>query len=123
MLGAAVIGMDVTHADPELGGDLTLGRRLAPELETEDAHRPTAGIGERLEREGLRAGEVGDQRRSDRTPPVGGLLQQRADLPAVLRSESLDRVDRAEHLGQVGADRVEVERRCRRPRRRPDDGG
>ncbi len=57
----------------------------------------------------LGAGEVGDQRRPDRPPPLRRLVQHRRhDEPARLL-EPLDRVHRAQHLREIGPRSVEIE--------------
>ncbi len=83
---------------------------LPPSSKPRIAHRPPTWVGQRLERQRLRTGEMGDQRRTDRSPPASRLLQHGADLASVFGGQPLDGVDRTEHLGEVGADRLEVER-------------
>ena len=101
--------MDEPHPEAVLDGDLPLRGRGRADREAEHIERPRGGIGERRQGGRLGAGEVGDQRRPDRAPPLRRLVQDRRhDQPARLL-EPFDGVHRTQHLGEIGAGTVEVE--------------
>ena len=104
-----MVRMDVAHLSRNCAVTSRFDGALPPSSNPRIPIAHTAWVGERFQRQRLRAGEVRDQRRADRPAPARRLLEHRSDLPAMLGREAFDGVDGAEHLGQIGADRLEVE--------------
>ena len=105
-----MVGMDVAHPLPEPSRDLLAAGIVALYVEPEDLQGPCSWIGQRFERQRVRSSQVSDQTGPDRSAPARRFLHDRSERSAVLRRQAFDGVDRTEHLRQICAGRVEVER-------------
>ena len=104
-----MVRVHVEHPAPISAHDLAATRRGLLRIEPEERHGPPPRIGEGSKFRRARTGEMGDERWSDRTAPPGGSGEYRPDDAASVKSETLEGVDGAEHLCDVGALRIELE--------------
>ena len=104
-----MVRVHVEHPAPILAHDLAATWRGLLGIEPEERHGPPPWIGEGSKFRRASTGEMGDERWSDRTAPPGGSGEYRPDDAASVKSETLEGVDGAEHLCDVGAFRIELE--------------